>query len=72
MDYKDINDRVRDFILKNNDGSTPILDLVCEFCLRSGLPVEMVGDAISEDQDLTKLIGWNLSNLSNNKTLEDF
>lgn len=72
MDYKDINDRVRDFILKNNDGSTPILDLVCEFCLRSGLPVEMVGDAISEDQELTKLIGWNLSNLSNNKTLEDF
>lgn len=72
MDYKDINDRVREFILQNNDGSTPIVDLVCEFCLKSGLPEEMVGDAISEDPELTKLIGWNLSNLSNNKNLENF
>lgn len=72
MDYTDINNRVREFILQNNDGSTPIVDLVCEFCLKSGLPEEMVGDAISEDPELTKLIGWNLSNLSNNKNLENF
>lgn len=72
MDYTDINNRVREFILQNNDGSTPIVDLVCEFCLKSGLPEEMVGDAISEDPELTKLIGWNLSNLNNTKNLENF
>lgn len=71
MDYKDINQQVREFVLANNDGMTPIVDLVCEFCLKSGLPEEMVGDAISEDAELTKLIGWNL-NTTNNKGLENF
>ena len=73
-DYKSINELIRQFILDNNDGTTPIIDLVCEFCLRSGLPEELVGDAISEDEDLTKLIDWNTTSIngSKNNKLEGF
>lgn len=71
MDYNDVNKRLREFIIANNDGSIPILDLVCEFCLKTGLPEELVGDAISEDSELTNLIGWNI-NAGSNKDLENF
>ena len=71
MDCSEINKMVVDFIIKHNDGNTPIIDLVCEFCLKSGLPEDLVGDAISEDAELTKLIDWNM-NSGDNSDLENF
>lgn len=70
-DYQTINKEVKEFIVKHNDGTTPIIDLICEYCLRSGLPEEAVGDAISEDPELARLIDWNMNSCTNND-LEQF
>lgn len=70
IDYTKINEDVKQFIIANNDGETPIIDLISEFCLRYDLSEELVGDAISEDSELVKLIAWNIN--SNNNNLEDF
>lgn len=70
IDYTKINEDVKQFVIANNDGETPIIDLISEFCLRYDLSEELVGDAISEDSELVKLIAWNIN--SNNNNLEDF
>lgn len=54
-----INDLLKFLIVsknKVNDKSTPLLDLVYEFCLKHGLSINYVGDAIQNDFYLKKLI----------------
>lgn len=70
MDYELIKLQVMDFVAQHNDGCTPFIDLVMEFCFRNSLPEELVGDAISESEDLVNLIKWNSD--SQHSLLEDF
>lgn len=71
MDYQLVNAKLKEFIHQFNDGNTPILELVSEFCLKTGLPEDLVGDAISEDPELTRLIAWNM-NTRHNSLLDNF
>lgn len=71
IDYTSLLQSLWSYIRENSNETTPLLDLICEFCVKNGLDETMVGDAISEDAELSELVKWH-ANSKNNTKLENF